>query len=54
MVQPYSMSCSPSSHGLLHTKGDSTGFFHNVSNYLPIHRLEHPKIYGGAEIPDSF
>jgi len=44
MVQPYSMSCSPSSHGLLHAEGDSNGFFYNVSNYLPIHCVEHLKI----------
>ena len=44
MVQPYSISCGPSSHGLLHTEGVSTGFFLNVSNYLAIHCVEHPKV----------
>jgi len=37
MVQPYSMSCSPSSHGLLHTEGDSTGFFHNFDICKSMH-----------------
>jgi hypothetical protein len=36
-VQPYSMSCSPRSHGLLHTEGDSTGFFHNFDICKSMH-----------------
>jgi hypothetical protein len=54
MVRPYSLSCSPSSYGMLQPEGDSTMFLHDVSNYLPIHCVEHPNIQDGAEMPNSF